>query len=301
MTVLLAILAAFIATTTADAGHPWNFVDAASSDAHIIAVTDTDTADDTTAASRPASRPVVSSITSFSTTPKMRFYIGGDSYQVQTAGKSYSLTNPDPQTLRFEVRPGDKAWYDAGSVDRAEVENDARMPVGAPINISYEFMVEPNGANGSFTNTASSYFILGQLHNDDTVGGVPTSPPFYVNLVGGHLQVNALYCPRGLDPSNAARNLTHLTLWTDPNPIRAGQYNDTKISASISNNSSGYLGVWVNGTQVVNYQGPLGFGDPTYWEYGLYRSPAPETVAANFRNMTVTTGAGPPGAASRRR
>jgi hypothetical protein len=57
----------------------------------------------------------------------------------------------------------------------------------------------------------------------------------------------------------------------------------------------------VNGTQVVNYQGPLGFGDPTYWEYGLYRSPAPETVAVNFRNMTVTTGAGLPGATSLRR
>jgi hypothetical protein len=301
MKVLLAILAAFIATTTANAGDPSKFVDTGSSDVHIIAAMDTDTAGDTTVAMLPASRRVDSSITSFSTTPKMRFYIGGDSYQVQTAGKSYSLTNPDPKTLRFEVRPGDKAWYDAGAVDRAEIENDARMPVGAPINISYEFMVEPNGANGSFTNTASSYFILGQLHNDDTVGGVSTSPPFYVNLVGGHLQVNVLYCPTGLNPSNAARNLTHLTLWTDPNPIRAGQYNDTKISANISNNSSGYLGVWVNGTQVVNYQGPLGFGDPTYWEYGLYRSPAPETVAANFRNMTVTTGAGPPGATSLRR
>lgn len=299
MKVMLAILAAFIATTTADADDLWNAVDAGSSDVRIIAAADR--AGDTTAASRPAGRPVVSPITSFSTTPKMRFQVGGDSYQVQTAGKSYSLTNPDPQTLRFEVRPGDRAWYDAGSVDRAEIENDARMPVGVPIGISYEFMVEPNGANESFTNTASSYLILGQLHNDDTVGGVPTSPPFYVSLLGDRLQVNALYCPTGLNPSNTAGNLTHLTLWTDPNPIRTGQYNDTKISASISNNSSGYLSVWVNGTQVVNYRGPLGFGDSTYWEYGLYRSPAPETVAVNFRNMTVTTGAGLTGATSLRR
>ncbi|MDH2403174.1 heparin lyase I family protein [Bradyrhizobium sp. SSUT18] len=299
MKVLLTVLAAFIATTTADASDPWKFVGAGPSDVHSFAATGTDAAGDMIEATRPASRTVVPSITSFSATPKTRFDIGGDSYQVQTAGKSYSLTNLDPQTLRFEVQPGDKAWYDSGPVDRAEIENDTRIPVGTPINISYEFMVEPNGPNGSFTNTASSYFILGQLHNDDTVGGVPTSPPFYINLVGDHLQVNALYCPTGLNPSNAARNLTHLTLWTDPNPIQAGQYNDTKISANVSNNSSGYLGVWMNGTQVVNYQGPLGFGDPTYWEYGLYRSRAPETVAANFRNMTITTRAAPPGASPR--
>ena len=37
------------------------------------------------------------------------FDIGGDTTTVETAGKSYSLTNPDSQTLRFEIRPGDKA------------------------------------------------------------------------------------------------------------------------------------------------------------------------------------------------
>src|SRR5437899_2405262 len=99
-------------------------------------------------------------ITSFSTTPKTRFDIGGDSYEVQTAGQSYSLTNPDSQTLRFEVQPGDKAWYDSGSVDRAEIENDARIPAGTPINLGFQVMVEPNGPNGSFANTASSYFII---------------------------------------------------------------------------------------------------------------------------------------------
>ena len=56
MKVLLAILAAFIATTTANASDPWKFVDTGSSDVHIIAATDTDTAGDTSAASLPASR-----------------------------------------------------------------------------------------------------------------------------------------------------------------------------------------------------------------------------------------------------
>jgi len=53
----------------------------------------------------------------------------------------------------------------------------------------------------------------------------------------------------------------------------------------------GYLDVSINGNQVVNYNGPLGYGYATYWEYGLYRNAGPsETVAADYRNLTLTTG-----------
>src|SRR5262249_30307754 len=139
-------------------------------------------------------------ITSFSTTPDSVFNIGGDAYRVETAGNSYSLTNPDSQTLRFEVHPGDKAWYDYAdgeACDRAEIDGSAgaRIPVGTPINLGFQFMVEPNGPNGSFVNTASSYFLIGEMHNDDKVSGVGTSPPFYINFSGGHMQIVALYCP----------------------------------------------------------------------------------------------------------
>ena len=47
-------------------------------------------------------------ITSFTSTPNSVFNIGGDAYRVETAGQSYSLTTPDAQTLRFEIRPGDQ-------------------------------------------------------------------------------------------------------------------------------------------------------------------------------------------------
>jgi hypothetical protein len=225
-------------------------------------------------------------ITSFSATPKTQFYIGGDSYSVQDAGKSYSLTNPDPQTLRFEIQPGDHAWFDGSNVDRSEISGDY-IPAGTPVNINYQFLVEPNGPNGSFTNSAS-WLVTAEMHDG---GSVPTSPPFHIGLAGNHLQVVAKYCPTGLNPSNAAGNLTNMVLWTDPNPIQTGQYNDIKISAKVSNDRSGYLDVWVNGTQVVNYQGPLGYGYQTYWENGLYRNAGPsETVAANFRDLMITTG-----------
>ena len=227
-------------------------------------------------------------ITSFSTTPKNRFDIGGDSYEVQTAGESYSLTNPDSNTLRFEVHSGDRAWYDSSYPDRSEIEDDNRVAAGTPIAIDYQVKLEPNGPNNTFVNTTSSYFILGQMHNDDSVRGVSTSPPFYVNMVGDKMEFDALYTQPGGNPSNGSSDLKHLT-WTGPT-IVPGQYYDINVQANFSNTGAGYLKVSVNGQEVVNYKGPLGFGDPTYWEYGIYRSPASESAAVDYRNMTLVTG-----------
>jgi len=235
-------------------------------------------------------------ITNFTTTSNSILNIGGDPYYVETAGKSYSLTNPDAQTLQFEIQPGDHAYFDGSNVDRSEVDGAANgyIPANTPVNINYQFMVQPNGPNGSFTNTAN-WFVTAEMHNADKISGVSTSPPFAVQLAGDHLQVVARYCPPGGNPSNSSSDLKMLTLWTDPNPIQTGQYNNIQIQANFSNTSAGYLEVSVNGTQVVNYHGPLGYGTPTYWEEGLYRNSGPsETVTADFRNLTLTTGSTPP-------
>ena len=231
-------------------------------------------------------------ITNFTTASNGVLDIGGDPYFVETAAKSYSLTEPDAQTLQFEIQPGDHAYFDGSNVDRAEVDGAANgyIPTNTPVNISYQFMVQPNGSNGSFTNTAN-WFVTAEMHNADKISGVSTSPPFAIQLAGDHLQVVARYCPPGGNPSNSSSDLKMLTLWTDPNPIQTGQYANIQIQANLSNTSAGYLEVSVNGTQVVNYHGPLGYGTPTYWEEGLYRNAGPtQTVTADFRNLTLTTG-----------
>jgi len=152
-------------------------------------------------------------ITNFTSTPNTVFGIGDDRYRVETAGQSYSLTNPDAQTLRFEIRPGDR-WFanDGSSVDRADIDGsanrDAVIPAGTPINLNYQFMVEPNGPNGSFTNTAS-WFVTGQMHSADWVTGVGTSPPFAIQLAGNHLQVVARYVQPGGNPSNLVQRSSY--------------------------------------------------------------------------------------------
>jgi len=239
------------------------------------------------AASQPVTATAAPSITSFSTTPRTRFSIGGTSYQNQSAGKSWSVSSPDDHTLRFEVRPGDHAWFDTGTVDRSQVASDHVISNGTPIDIAYKFMLEPGAAN------TASWLVTAEMHNDDEALGpnMHTSPPFAIELAGEHLRAVARHCPMGLDPSNRAGNLKMLTLWTDHSPIQRGQFYAIKIKANVDNSSEGSLAVWVNDVEVVNYHGPLGYGAPTYWEEGLYRSAdASQTIAANFRDLTMTTG-----------
>src|SRR5262245_12905572 len=165
-------------------------------------------------------------ITSFTATPQSNLQIGGVSYNVQTAGRSYSLTEPDSQTLRFEIRPDDRAWYDGTTVDRALVASSQKIPAATPVNVSYQFMVEPGAAN------TSSWFVTGEMHNDDSVNGSATSPPLAIQLAGEHLQVVARYCPTGQNASNAAGNVKTMVLWTDPNPIQRGQYYNIQLQGS---------------------------------------------------------------------
>jgi hypothetical protein len=90
----------FLGTTTSDASGSWNFVTAGlSHGARKLAATDA--AGNTGAASRPVNRTVVPSNTSFSATSNTTFLIDGIRYRTETEGRSYSLSSPDTNTLRF--------------------------------------------------------------------------------------------------------------------------------------------------------------------------------------------------------
>jgi hypothetical protein len=79
-------------TTIGDANRSCNYERARPSDATRDLTAKTQAASDQTVAWLSEPTTTVPSITSFSATPKSRlFYIGGDSYYVQDAGKSYSL------------------------------------------------------------------------------------------------------------------------------------------------------------------------------------------------------------------
>lgn len=233
-----------------------------------------------------ASSPTAGLITIFTSTPRTSFDIGGISYEVQDAGQSYSMEQVDSQTLRFEVQPGDQAWFDGGAnLDRSEVQMNNQWAIGTPITIEYQFMLEPGATD------TSDWFVVSEMHNDDV--NYATSPPVSIMLApGDYFWVQGRYCATNLDPSNSASNQVIMNLYTAPTQIVRGQWYDIKLQMNVNNDSSGYLYVWIDGNQVVNYNGPLGYG-PTngpqnYWEEGLYRDRENIDTAAQFRALTIS-------------
>jgi hypothetical protein len=221
-------------------------------------------------------------ITDFQGTLNDIFYVDSLQFSVNGAARPYSMTNPDPYTLRFEVRQGDHAWGAESDVSLAQYQG-AKFPTGSELDISFRLKVEPNGPNNSLVNGAG-WFVLGEIASTHPT---PHSPCFALELIGDRLRVNIRYVNPGGNPSNSSSDLQFRTLWNDPRPLPLGQYLDIGIRAKVSNAGGGYVRVWRGGEQVVDYSGPIGYGDDLYWNYGTYRETRPETVIGSYKNFSL--------------
>ena len=200
-------------------------------------------------------------------------------YTVQNAGRDWSLSTPDADTLRFELRSGDhwssSAWIDPATSERDEISGQTVYPLGTQIDIAYDFMVEPGQTNSA--SGPGRWLVLGQMHEHS----VPRSPPFAVELVNGdHMAID-------IGTGNP------IYVYTDPDPIQRGRYYSMKVRVRFDNNRDGFLSVWRDGANIVDYRGSIGTGAATYWKQGIYRSSAPESVAVRFRTLKITTVAAP--------
>jgi hypothetical protein len=277
------------ASTAADGSGDWDVgIDSLSIASHFVTATQT-SGSVVSDPSSAASFTVASNVTSFTSTPSGTFTMDSSTWIVWTAGAGYSLTNPDNFTLRFEVHSGDHASFDSSAVDRSWIERSARLAVNDVFKCTYEVLMESGDSQ------TAAWFLLGAMHNDDTNDeppGVHTSPPFAIEMNGEKLQVVIRYTSVGGDPSNGSPDLTTTTLWTDGSDMSRDVWHRIEIEAKTNQAGTGYLKVWVDGTQVVNYSGNLGFGDHVYWEEGIYRDAASsvgEEIAAKFKNVLIVT------------
>ncbi len=230
-----------------------------------------------TVASADISSPTseVAGVTSFTPVSGKSFSVGGLTYWVQNGNHDWSLTNPDSQTLRFEVRSGDQWQYDPDWKERSEIASDAVYAPGQAVSVSYSVMIEPGHAN------TADWLVLGQFHADDGV----TSPPMAMELVGDKMAIVLRYqLPGGAYQTQY--------VFQDTNDIVRGHYYDMKISANFENDNNGFLDVWRDGTQIVDYNGPIGYGYDVYWKMGVYRAESKETIAVNYKDFFFDDGTG---------
>jgi Polysaccharide lyase len=203
--------------------------------------------------------------------------IDNNVYTVENANHIWSLTQPDADTLRFELRSGDhfssSYWTDPSTSERDEVASATDYPAGTQINLSYDFMVEPGATDTA--NGPGKWTVLGQMHERN----VSNSLPFSVALVNGDHMAIDIWNPNSSDKY----------VYTDPNPIQRGHYYSMDIQLKTDPNGNGFLEVWRDGVQIVDYHGSIGTGAAIYWKQGIYRSSAPETMAVHFRRLKITT------------
>src|ERR1700738_337380 len=92
----------------------------------------------------------MANITSFSGANGSHFTVNGESVQAENANQSWSLTEPNANTLQFSVHSGDNwtsgSWSDAvndGGANRSEIQFSPTYSAGTQINISETLTVQP--------------------------------------------------------------------------------------------------------------------------------------------------------------
>lgn len=226
---------------------------------------------------------------------------GSKFYQIGWAGHEWdsllpshdwSMTAPDANTVRFELRPSDQIPFDINTKtgsERTEIgtvydgqyqtpPGPGRVPVRTPIAIKYGLTVEPGPQN------TAPWLVLSQLHEDEVLG----SPPISICLDSNSdvMTVNIGY-------TDATGKNVNGPIWKDTAPIVRGHRYQMAIYATVDPSGQGRLIVFRDNVKIVDHSGAIGYVGQTnsFWKVGVYRhGPGKETLALRIDNMLFAWG-----------
>jgi polysaccharide lyase-like protein len=120
----------------------------------------------------------------------------------------------------------------------------------------------------------TNWFAIGQMHVQ--AGGVPA---LAFSLQNGEFLAVDLRAD-----GNAGGRIGRY-------PIARGVWYHRVFHLKFDQAGKGFVKVWINGAQIVDYSGNTGVSTTQYyyWKFGIYRSQAPEYVAVRYANMTIGT------------
>jgi hypothetical protein len=208
--------------------------------------------------------------------------VNGATYIAQGGTDSRAIqVGPFGNLIRFNMLP-DNAWYeDSFGVERAELALSRAFPERTSLWVSYSFYVE--AGQGPVT---TNWFILGQWGQVGSSCSRGTlGPPFSQSLRIGEILTLVIY-PNDVC-NGAGKAATPLTVSLQ----RGVWYNVVQNVRFDPAGGTGFMKVWLDGQQVVDYAGSTGYATSTgyYWKFGIYRSVAAEHEAVRYANMTVGT------------
>lgn len=200
-------------------------------------------------------------------------------WQKNSAGKPYSIAKvaaPDRpgNAYRFELRSGEKYTSRRGSVTyRSEIDtNDSVQPgstqwYGLSIYIPKDFPIENNR------------LVMGQWYADSDPGEISRSPAMAQRFVGGRFYVTVRHSAERIQKTDGKEEVIYQT-----EGLQLGKWNDFVYQVKWSYLADGFVNMWLNGSKVAAYQGPVGYNDekgPAF-QFGLYRDDSEKTYVVYF-------------------
>ena len=107
-------------------------------------------------------------------------------------------------------------------------------------------------------------------------------PPYQVALLHGGPGAGGEMAPvarelagdRGvLEPIQTANDGTIVILYEGPEPLEKGVWHDWIFHVRWSFAGDGFVSAWLDGVQVIDYEGPVGYNDRigVWFKWGIYR------------------------------
>lgn len=203
-------------------------------------------------------------------------------YEWQNAKQAWSVAASGDE-MRFEVRNGDHWAYDSAAKERSEIASYQKLQNGQVYTISYKFMIEPGAAN------TADWLLIGQIHQTEDAKDLGVSPPFAIELVGEKMQIVVRNDPAATTISAPGTTV----IFTDDHDLARGAWYDMTIQLKLDPKGSGSVYVWRDGVPLADYTGGIGYADAVgpYWKNGIYREASAETLAVDYKAVTVSQGA----------
>ncbi len=163
---------------------------------------------------------------------------------------------------RFEIRSGDRFWMGG---NRTEIhEYFAKAPFHKEVWYGFSTFV-PNDWPDLENRT-----VISQWHATPDKGEAYRSPPLAIRYIGGQLRVTGITSNKQIQKMNDGR---WLSLYNDRGRWKKGGWNDWIFQVIWSWEQDGMVKAWLNDTQVIDYQGPIGYRDDAgpWFKMGIYR------------------------------
>jgi len=201
--------------------------------------------------------------------------------RVSAVDKDYAFSMPGPDIYRFEVLKNDFGWSGDAKADnrRSELVSEGdRYFSGETLWSSFSFVVGPEHI--PFDDGGNDHNTITQWHSVDT--DVGRSPVFAIQLNAGDLVVTT----RSDKKDSGRRSQVH---YSEPRPTD-GKVHNVVVSGLLG--KEGHLDMWLDGTQIVNADTPIGYYNDddgeralAYPHWGIYQDNVDDPAVLYHSNM----------------